>query len=140
VLSVAWAGHKHFIVQTTAEGLYRFEGPAFPTVEELIAHQQECGLPVTTKSGAILKRSVPRETWELNNDDVELVEKIGSVSVCLNLNEILAFEVTYTFNRVILAMSIGLDCDILGFWQPLKRAAIHFLTNKKRNFCKKVVY
>lgn len=81
VLSVAWAGHKHFIVQTTAEGLYRFEGPAFPTVEELIAHQQECGLPVTTKSGAILKRSVPRETWELNNDDVELVEKIGSVSV-----------------------------------------------------------
>ena len=46
----------------------------------LIAHQQECGLPVTTKSGAILKRSVPRETWELNNDDVELVEKIGSVS------------------------------------------------------------
>ncbi len=90
MLSVAWAGHKHFIVQTTAEGLYRFEGPAFPTVEELIAHQQECGLPVTTKSGAILKRSVPRETWELNNDDVELVEKIGSVSVCLNLNEILA--------------------------------------------------
>lgn len=78
VLSVAWAGHKHFIVQTTAEGLYRFEGPAFPTVQELIAHQQECGLPVTTKSGAILKRSVPRETWELNNDDVELVEKIGS--------------------------------------------------------------
>ena len=87
MLSVAWAGHKHFIVQTTAEGLYRFEGPAFPTVEELIAHQQECGLPITTKSGAILKRSVPRETWELNNDDVELVEKIGSVSVFLHSKE-----------------------------------------------------
>ena len=67
-------------MQTTADGLYRFEGPAFATVEELIAHQQECGLPVTSKSGAILKRAVPRENWELNNDDVELVEKIGSVS------------------------------------------------------------
>ena len=57
---------------------------------QLIAHQLESNLPVTTKSGAILKRSVPRETWELNNDDVELVEKIGSVRIvfstfCSNL-------------------------------------------------------
>ena len=81
MLSVCWAGHKHFIVQTTAEGLYRFEGPAFPTVQELIAHQLDGSLPVTTKSGAILKKAVPRETWELNNDDVELVEKIGSVII-----------------------------------------------------------
>jgi tyrosine-protein kinase Fer len=36
VLSVCWVGHKHFIVQTTAEGLYRFEGPAFPTVQVTI--------------------------------------------------------------------------------------------------------
>ena len=79
VLSVCWLGHKHFIVQTTAEGLFRFEGPAFPTVQELIAHQLDSGLPVTTKSGAVLKHAVPRETWEMNNDDVELVEKIGSV-------------------------------------------------------------
>jgi len=35
VLSVVWAGHKHFIVQTTTEGLYRFEGPAFPTVHQV---------------------------------------------------------------------------------------------------------
>lgn len=33
---------------------------------------------MTTKSGAVLRRAVPRETWELNNDDVELVDKIGS--------------------------------------------------------------
>ena len=46
--------------------------------QELIAHQLDSGLPVTTKSGAVLKHPVPRENWELNNDDVELVEKIGS--------------------------------------------------------------
>ncbi|KAK2717225.1 hypothetical protein QYM36_007368 [Artemia franciscana] len=77
VLSVSWGGHKHFIVQTTSEGLFRFEGPAFPTIQELIIHQYQSGNPVTTKSGAILKRPVYRERWELNNDDVELLEKIG---------------------------------------------------------------
>lgn len=37
VLSVCWNGHKHFIVQTTVEGHFRFEGPAFPSVQELIS-------------------------------------------------------------------------------------------------------
>jgi len=32
---------------------------------------------VTSRSGAILKSPVTREKWELNNDDVDLVEKIG---------------------------------------------------------------
>lgn len=32
VLSVCWNGHKHFIVQTTTDGHYRFEGPAFPSI------------------------------------------------------------------------------------------------------------
>ncbi|XP_077296884.1 tyrosine-protein kinase Fer isoform X2 [Arctopsyche grandis] len=77
VLSVCWGGHKHFIVQTTPEGHYRFEGPAFPSVRELILHQQNSGLAVTGRSGAILRRPVPRERWELNNDDVVLMEKIG---------------------------------------------------------------
>lgn len=36
VLSVCWNGHKHFIVQTTAEGHYRFEGPAFETIQGCI--------------------------------------------------------------------------------------------------------
>ena len=60
----------------------------------------ESNLPVTTKSGAILKRSVPRETWELNNDDVELVEKIGSVR---NL------RVSFFYN--------SLKCNIIFFKQ-----------------------
>ncbi|XP_049842972.1 tyrosine-protein kinase Fer isoform X3 [Schistocerca gregaria] len=78
VLSVCWAGHhKHFIVQTTADGSFRFEGRAFPTVQELIQYQQQSQLPVTARSGAVLSRAVYRERWELNNDDVILVEQIG---------------------------------------------------------------
>ncbi|XP_017757149.1 PREDICTED: tyrosine-protein kinase Fer isoform X1 [Eufriesea mexicana] len=77
VLSVCWDGHKHFIVQTTPEGHYRFEGPTFPSIQELIRHQWISGLPVTSRSGAILKTPILRERWELNNDDVILLEKIG---------------------------------------------------------------
>ncbi|KAK7792067.1 hypothetical protein R5R35_007100 [Gryllus longicercus] len=77
VLSVCWGGHKHFIVQTTAEGHFRFEGPAFPTIPELIAHQLQSALPVTGRSGAVLRRPILRERWELNNDDVLLLDKIG---------------------------------------------------------------
>ncbi|XP_070168523.1 tyrosine-protein kinase Fer isoform X2 [Polyergus mexicanus] len=76
VLSICWDGHKHFIVQTT-EGHYRFEGPTFPSIQELIRHQWLSGLPVTSRSGAILKTPILRERWELNNDDVILLEKIG---------------------------------------------------------------
>jgi tyrosine-protein kinase Fer len=81
VLSVCWNGHKHFIVQTTAEGHYRFEGPAFPSIQELILHQYQSELPVTSRSGAILKKPVLRERWELSNDDVMLLDKIGRVSL-----------------------------------------------------------
>lgn len=77
VLSVSWGGHKHFIVQTTAEGQYRFEGPAFPTISALIAYQYNNGQPVTSRSGAILRHPIPRERWELNNDDIVLQDKIG---------------------------------------------------------------
>ncbi|XP_054709764.1 tyrosine-protein kinase Fer-like [Uloborus diversus] len=77
VLSVCWEGHKHFIIQTTTYGKFRFEGPAFPSVQELILYQFHSSQPVTIRSGAILKTPIPRERWELNNDDVELVEKIG---------------------------------------------------------------
>ena len=77
VLSVMWASPKHFIVQTSPEGLFRFEGPAFGTVQELIVHQFHSESSVTSRSGAILKTPVLREKWELNNDDVELLDKIG---------------------------------------------------------------
>lgn len=77
VLSVMWGSPKHFIVQLSPEGLFRFEGPAFETIQELILHQFQSGASVTSRSGAILRTPVLREKWELNNDDVELVEKIG---------------------------------------------------------------
>ncbi|XP_056634585.1 tyrosine-protein kinase Fer isoform X2 [Diorhabda sublineata] len=77
VLSVCWGGHKHFIVQTTIEGHFRFEGPAFPSIRELILYQYNSELPVTSRSGAILRNPIPRETWELNNDNVVLLDKIG---------------------------------------------------------------
>merc|ERR1711936_1215658 len=77
VLSVMWGSPKHFIVQLSLEGQFRFEGPAFNTIQELIVHQFQSGASVTSRSGAVLKNPVTREKWELNNDDVELVEKIG---------------------------------------------------------------
>ncbi|XP_044252211.1 tyrosine-protein kinase Fer isoform X4 [Drosophila takahashii] len=77
VLSVCWNGHKHFIVQTTGEGNFRFEGPPFASIQELIMHQYHSELPVTVKSGSILRRPVCRERWELSNDDVVLLERIG---------------------------------------------------------------
>uniref|UniRef100_T1J3P8 Tyrosine-protein kinase n=1 Tax=Strigamia maritima TaxID=126957 RepID=T1J3P8_STRMM len=77
VLSVRWKGHKHFIVQVTVDTKYRFEGPSFPTIQELVSYQHRSKMPVTNKSGAILRQPIFRERWELNNDDVELVTKIG---------------------------------------------------------------
>ena len=35
------------------------------------------GLAVTSRSGSVLKTPIAREDWELKNDDVQLVEKIG---------------------------------------------------------------
>ncbi|CAH0559326.1 unnamed protein product [Brassicogethes aeneus] len=84
VLSVCWGGHKHFIVQTTAEGHYRFEGPAFPSIRELILYQFNSSLPVTGRSGAILYKPIPKERWELNNDDVNLLDKLGRVKKMQN--------------------------------------------------------
>lgn len=64
----------------TLQGQYRFEGPAFPTISALIAYQYNNGQPVTSRSGAILRHPIPRERWELNNDDIILQDKIGRVS------------------------------------------------------------
>lgn len=63
------------------QGHFRFEGPAFPTVQELILYQYQSGLPVTSRSGAVLRKPILRERWELNNDDVLLLDKIGRVCI-----------------------------------------------------------
>ncbi|GIY37210.1 tyrosine-protein kinase Fer [Caerostris extrusa] len=59
VLSVCSQGYKHFIVHMTSDRKYRFEGPSFNTIQELIMHQYQSGQPVTLKSGAILRRPIP---------------------------------------------------------------------------------
>ncbi|CAG5124369.1 unnamed protein product, partial [Candidula unifasciata] len=56
---------------------WHFEGDAYPTIQELVRKQYESRRPVTTKSGAILKKPILRE-WELLNDDIELKMKIGT--------------------------------------------------------------
>lgn len=94
VLSVCWNGHKHFIVQTTVEGLYRFEGPAFPSIQELIMHQHLSELPVTSRSGAVLKKPVLRERWELSNDDVILLDKIGRVNKIYRVDKFFFFALS----------------------------------------------
>ncbi|XP_069102517.1 tyrosine-protein kinase Fer-like isoform X2 [Argopecten irradians] len=77
VLSVAWQGYKHFIIQY-GDGGWRFEGPAFPTIHELVNHQYRIGTDVTSKSKAILKKPILREQWQLKNDDIALEMKIGN--------------------------------------------------------------
>ncbi|KAK3790566.1 hypothetical protein RRG08_010613 [Elysia crispata] len=77
VLSVFWQGHRHFIIQFGSDRGWHFEGQAYPTIQELVKRQFDSRMPVTTKSGAILKRPILRE-WELLNDDIELKMKIGT--------------------------------------------------------------
>ena len=63
ILSVSWNGPRHFMVQTTTEGTFRFEGESFALIAELIRHHWESGAPVTVKSGAIIQRPIPREQF-----------------------------------------------------------------------------
>ena len=63
------------------QGRWRFEGKDFTTIQELISNQHSSGLPVTNKSQAILSRAILKEEWELNNDDIDLGDKLGNVSV-----------------------------------------------------------
>ncbi|XP_060083276.1 tyrosine-protein kinase Fer-like [Ylistrum balloti] len=77
VLSVSWQGYKHFIIQY-GEGGWRFEGPSFPTIHELVNYQYKIGTDVTSKSRAILKKPILREQWQLKNDDIALEMKIGN--------------------------------------------------------------
>jgi len=43
-------------------------------------HHYNSQQPVTRKSEAVLKEAVRRADWELRNDDIQLHQKIGSVS------------------------------------------------------------
>jgi tyrosine-protein kinase Fer len=60
-----------------SKGQYKFEGPSFTNIPDLINYYQCNKISITQKSGALLITSVPREKWELNHEDIELQEKIG---------------------------------------------------------------
>ncbi|TGZ65068.1 hypothetical protein CRM22_006043 [Opisthorchis felineus] len=79
VLSVYWHGHKHFILcggDGAGRGWY-LENGEFPSIRELLEYHILTGTPVTAKSGACLITPVTRPDWELDNKDVQLVQKIG---------------------------------------------------------------
>lgn len=79
VLSVNWFGHKHFILYggTQKDSGWRLEEGEFPTIRELLEYHMQTQTPVTVKSGACLITPITRPDWELDNKDVQLVQKIG---------------------------------------------------------------
>ncbi|KAF8561720.1 hypothetical protein P879_08188, partial [Paragonimus westermani] len=79
VLSVCWQGHKHFILcggGPTDDGWFLEDGK-FPTIRELLEYHMLSQTPVTAKSGACLTTPIMRPDWELDNKDVQLLQKIG---------------------------------------------------------------
>ncbi|KAH8857334.1 Tyrosine-protein kinase Fer [Schistosoma japonicum] len=79
VLSVFWHGHRHFILYggpESGEG-WHLEDGHFPTIRELIEYHMKTQTPVTAKSGACLITPISRPDWELDNRDVQLLQKIG---------------------------------------------------------------
>jgi hypothetical protein len=55
-------------------------------------------MPVTNRSGAVIKKPVKRENWELNNDDVQLIEKIGRVWIVLSTRIDEVFNAGHSFH------------------------------------------
>lgn len=82
VLSVYWNGCKHFILQggdssNGRKGGWFLEDYAFPTIRDLVEFHMRTGKPVTAGSGALLLNPIARPDWQLDNADVQLLEKIG---------------------------------------------------------------
>ncbi|CAH8867463.1 unnamed protein product, partial [Trichobilharzia szidati] len=79
VLSVYWHGHRHFILYgggSSGEG-WHLEDGYFSTIRELVEYHMKTQTPVTAKSGACLITPISRPDWELDNRDVQLLQKIG---------------------------------------------------------------
>lgn len=62
------------------QGAWKFESDSYATIQELIVAHMKSASPITKKSGALIKQPIVREPWELNNDDIELGQKLGNVS------------------------------------------------------------
>ncbi|CAH3034749.1 unnamed protein product [Porites lobata] len=80
VLSTRFEGAiKHFIIQTSDDGLVRFEDRGFPSVRELLDYHVQNKINVTKKSQAILVNPVLKEKdkWEMRREDIILKDKLG---------------------------------------------------------------
>ena len=68
---------KHFLITETDENGFKLEGPTFNSVGDLMDYHQRHELPLTSKSGCVVKNPILKETWELMPQDIELKDKIG---------------------------------------------------------------
>lgn len=91
----------------------------FFSIQELILHQYQSELPVTSRSGTVLKKPVLRERWELCNDDVVLLDKIGRVNLYLPFMNLV---IARTYFRAISVMSTKQNCFPLKKRLQLKLA------------------
>lgn len=164
VLSVMWNGHKHFIIQgcevcnlsfpssvlqdapilmICLQGCWKFEGDAYPTIQELIVAQHRSNAAVTKKSEAIIRRPILRPAWELLNDDIELIQKIGNVLwlSALVFGRVLSYffiqSLPFSSCRVTLGRSSGASTSHEGWRWPWRLVEKHCRMNSRRSFCRK---
>ncbi|XP_061600103.1 tyrosine-protein kinase Fes/Fps isoform X2 [Cololabis saira] len=77
VLSVQWDGScKHFLIQNV-DNLYRLDGDSFHSVPQLIHHLRSSRQHVTRRTDVVLKKSIVKDKWVLEHDDIVLGPLIG---------------------------------------------------------------
>jgi tyrosine-protein kinase Fes/Fps len=90
-LSVLWDKQtRHFIIQEDSNNgtVYMEEGgPRDQDIESLIRTIHREKRPVTSQSGVLLKKAIPREEWVLPHEAVTLGRKIGGGFIWLGLRK-----------------------------------------------------
>uniref|UniRef100_H2YD17 Tyrosine-protein kinase n=1 Tax=Ciona savignyi TaxID=51511 RepID=H2YD17_CIOSA len=92
VLSAKAEGQvRHFKVQNTDNGMYRFEGDNFTSILNLISHHYTKREPVTKKTNCLLINPVCKDKWQLSHDDFRIENlgkgNFGEVSKALFIRE-----------------------------------------------------
>ncbi|XP_063094178.1 tyrosine-protein kinase Fer isoform X3 [Cavia porcellus] len=78
VLSVYSDGQRRHFIMQYVDNLYRFEGPGFSSIPQLIDHHYTTKQVITKKSGVVLLNPVPKDKkWILNHEDIALGELLG---------------------------------------------------------------
>uniref|UniRef100_A0AC34RJ41 Tyrosine-protein kinase n=1 Tax=Panagrolaimus sp. JU765 TaxID=591449 RepID=A0AC34RJ41_9BILA len=77
-LAVKWDKKvKHFVVNHSEKSTFYFETHHEKSVNELVDWHMKTKTPVSSVSGAILKKSVDRPAWVLNHDCIKTIRKLG---------------------------------------------------------------